>query len=88
MKEVKAGEIYLHFKGHYYYIICVGLDSETRERVVVYQHLDGTKDICTRPEKMFLEEISDRPDNITGQKYRFQLVENIDMEVSYKYDRH
>lgn len=26
---------------------------------------------------MVLEEIPERPDNITGQKYRFELVENI-----------
>lgn len=87
MKKVQAGEIYCHFKGHYYYVICVGLDSETRERIVVYQHLDGTKEICTRSEKMFLEEIPERPDNITGQKYRFELVKNMDAEVT-KYDRY
>ena len=26
-------------------------------------------------EKMFLEEIPERPDNITGQKHRFELVD-------------
>ena len=57
MKEVKEGEIYRHFKGPFYYVICVGLDSETRERIVVYRHLDGSNIICVRPEKMFLEEI-------------------------------
>ncbi len=87
MKNVEAGEIYCHFKGNYYYVICVGLDSETRERIVVYQHLNGTREICTRPEKMFLEEIPERPDNVTGQKRRFELVENMDKEVT-KYDRH
>ena len=73
MEEVKQGQIYRHFKGPYYYIICVGLDSETRERIVVYQHLDSSKVICTRPEKMFLEQIPERPDNVTGQKHRFEL---------------
>lgn len=75
--EVKQGEIYRHFKGPFYYIICVGLDSETRERIVVYQHLDETKMICTRSEKMFLEEIGERKDNITGQRHRFERVENL-----------
>ena len=77
MKEVKEGEIYRHFKGPFYYVICVGLDSETRERMVVYRHLDGSGIICVRPEKMFLEEIPERPDNITGQKERFELIENL-----------
>jgi len=77
MKEVNAGEIYRHFKGPFYYVMCVGLDSETRERMVVYQHLDGTKEICVRPEKMFLEEIPARPDNVTGQKCRFERIDNL-----------
>ncbi len=78
MKEVQVGKIYRHFKGHYYSVICVGLDSETRERMVVYKHLDGSEIICIRSEKMFLEEIPERPDNITGQKTRFELIDNIE----------
>lgn len=81
MNLVEAGQTYRHFKGPYYYIICIGLDSETRERLVVYQHLDGSKIICVRPEKMFLEEIPERPDNITGQKHRFELVEDIQKDL-------
>ncbi len=76
--KVKQGEIYRHFKGPFYYIICVGLDSETRERIVVYQHLDGSGMICTRPESMFLEEIENRSDNMTGQKYRFERIDNLE----------
>lgn len=34
--------------------------------------------IWVRPEKMFLEQIPERPDNITGQKNRFVLVDNIE----------
>lgn len=82
MEEVKVGKVYRHFKGNYYYIECIALDSETRERMVVYRHL-YTEDsfhipYCVRPEKMFLEEIPERPDNITGQKHRFELVKEID----------
>lgn len=77
MKEVKEGEVYRHFKGKFYYIICVGLDSETKERTVVYRHLDNSGNICIRSEKMFLEEIPERPDNVTGQKHRFELINNL-----------
>ena len=82
--EVKEGEIYRHFKGPFYYVICVGFDSETQERVVVYRHLDNSGKICTRKESMFLEEIPERPDNITGQKHRFELCEDISKDYTKK----
>lgn len=78
MKEVKEGEVYRHFKGPFYYVICIGLDSETQERLVVYRHLDNSGRICVRPEKMFLEEIPERSDNVTGQKHRFELISNLE----------
>ena len=81
MNEVQVGRIYRHFKGHYYYVICVGLDSETQEKIVAYKHLDGSEKICMRSEKMFLSKIPERPDNVTNQKYRFELVENVDKEI-------
>ena len=80
MKEVKIGRVYRHFKGNYYFVENVAYDSETKERMVIYKPLyeraDG-RSIWVRPEKMFLEEIPERPDNITGQKRRFVLVENL-----------
>ncbi len=33
--------------------------------------------LWVRPEKMFLESIPKRPDNITDQKVRFELVKDI-----------
>ena len=80
MEQVKIGRVYRHFKGNYYFVENVGYDSETKERMVIYKPLyeraDGSS-IWVRPEKMFLEEIPERPDNITGQKRRFVLVENL-----------
>ena len=81
MEEVKIGRVYRHFKGNYYFVENVAFDSETQERIVVYKPLYNREDgrsIWVRPEKMFLEEIPQRPDNITGQKFRFQLVESIE----------
>ena len=75
--EVKANQVYRHFKGPFYYVICVGNDSETQERMVVYTALDNFGKICIRSEKMFLEKIPDRPDNVTGQKVRFKLIDNL-----------
>ena len=81
METVKIGKVYRHFKGNYYFVENVAYDSETKERMVVYKPLYEREDgrsIWVRPEKMFLEEIPERPDNITGQKVRFELVEDIE----------
>ena len=80
MEEVKIGRVYRHFKGNYYFVENVACDSETKERMVVYKPLYPREDnryIWVRPEKMFLEEIPLRPDNITGQKHRFELVDAV-----------
>ena len=81
MEQVKIGRVYRHFKGNYYFVENVGYDSETKERMVIYKPLyerDDGRSIWVRPEKMFLEEIPERPDNITGQKVRFELVDEIE----------
>lgn len=80
MNTVEIGEVYRYFKGNYYFVENIAYDSENQERMVVYKPLykrDDSKNIWVRPEKMFLEEIPKRPDNITGQKHRFELVENL-----------
>ena len=84
MEKVQTGKVYRHFKGNYYFVENVAYDSETQERIVAYRPLyereDG-KQLWIRPEKMFLEEIPERPDNITGQKHRFEL----DSQTTKKY---
>ncbi len=81
-EKVQVGKIYRHFKGNYYYIQDRAMDSETKEWVVVYRPLYERNDSCiwVRREKMFLEEIPERPDNITGQKHRFELVEELEKD--------
>ena len=85
MKSVQIGRVYRHFKGNYYFVENVGYDSETKERMVIYKPLyeraDG-RSIWVRPETMFLEEIPERPDNITGQKVRFELVEDLVLDYT------
>ncbi len=82
MEQVKIGKVYRHFKGNYYFVENVALDSENKERMVVYKAIYDRPDsqIWIRPEKMFLEEIPERPDNITGQKHRFELVNDIEKD--------
>lgn len=83
MEQVKIGKVYRHFKGNYYFVEDIAYDSETTERIVVYKPLynrDDGRFLWVRSEKMFLEEIPERPDNITGQKHRFELVEEINKD--------
>jgi len=44
MKQVKIGKVYRHFKGNYYFIQDVALDSETKERIVIYRPIYDRKD--------------------------------------------
>ena len=74
------GKVVRHFKGNYYYIENISLDSETKEDVVVYRPLYARDDsmLWTRPAKMFFSDIDvNRKDNLTGQKHRFELVEEL-----------
>ena len=84
MEKVETGKVYRHFKGNYYFVENVAYDSETQERMVVYRPLYERKDgkqLWIRPEKMFLSEIPiDRPDNITGQKHRFEIAQDIERD--------
>ncbi len=85
MNQVKIGKIYRHFKGNYYFVQDVALDSETKERMVVYRPIYDRNDsqVWVRREKMFLEEIDkNRKDNITGQKYRFELDETLEKDYT------
>lgn len=79
MEQIKIGGVYRHFKGNYYYIVDVALDSETKERMVVYRPLYPRTDsmLWVRPEKMFLESIPERADNMTGQTHRFEWIEEL-----------
>ena len=93
MDTVKIGKVYRHFKGNYYFVEDIAYDSETQERMVVYKPLYDREDgrsLWIRPEKMFLEQIPERPDNITCQKSRFELVNDFDTQKRKEeiYDRH
>ena len=76
MEKVEVGKKYRHFKGHVIEVVALAKHSETLENMVVYKHL-GSGEYWTRPEEMFLEkdDVSTRKDNTTGQKHRFELIE-------------
>jgi len=83
-EEPKTGEVYRHFKGKYYKVICVGHHSENNERMVVYgwsyktdkgYKLYSKHEPCIRPLDMFMSEVDHEKYPNVKQKYRFEKVE-------------
>ncbi len=73
-KDPEPNEIYRHFKGNCYQVLCVATDSENGQRMVVYQALYAPYGIYVRPLDMFMSE-TDRvkyPD--AKEKYRFTRI--------------
>lgn len=74
-RTIIKDQIYKHFKGTTHKIICIALDSENKEEMVVYTHEEDNS-IWVRPKKEFLSEVDhEKYPNVT-QKYRFELVED------------
>ena len=83
----KEWEVWKHFKGVDYTIICIGHHSETKEKMVVYAKTkyirlgDADVDIswegepCIRPLEMFMSEVDHEKYPNISQKYRFERVE-------------
>ncbi len=56
MKNLEIGAIYRHYKGMKVKVLFEAIESESKEHMVIYMHLeDGV--IWSRPKHMFLENI-------------------------------
>lgn len=75
-------EMYRHFKGNIYQIRCLAKHSETGEMMVVYQAMYDTFQIYVRPLAMFMEEVDSVKYPDARQKYRFELIQDMDMEMA------
>ena len=71
--EIKPKDKFRHFKGNIIEVVCIAKHSATLEDMVVYTH---DNEYWVRPMSMFQdkEDVTNRPDNITGQKYRFEKI--------------
>jgi len=72
--------MYRHFKGNLYQIRCLAKHSETRELMVVYQAMYGTFEIFVRPLSMFMEEVDREKYPEAKQRYRFELLQDMEDE--------
>ena len=75
MNRLVINRVYKHFKGNYYLVEDVVIDSETNEEMVLYKSLYGEFKRYVRPKDMFLSEVDHIKYPDIKQKYRFELQE-------------
>ncbi len=74
LRKVKVGAKYRHFKGAHIKILCIATNSETLEKMVVYEDLIN-HEIWVRPYDMFNSLVDKEKYPEVKQKYRFELIE-------------
>lgn len=74
---MKTG-LYRHFKGSYYLVLNSLLGDDGIRYIQYVNVLSTESGYFCRPVAEFLDDVSDREDNYTGQKYRFERVTNLD----------
>lgn len=77
MRNLYNHALYRHYKGNLYYVIGEAFHSETYEMMVIYHALYGDNEMFVRPLEMFLSRVEEDVENPTGQKYRFELAQEI-----------
>ena len=84
MNELKIKGIYRHFKGDYYLVEDVAIDSETDQELVIYRMLYEDNKLYARPKDMFLSEVDHEKYPQVEQKYRFELQDIASVKDQFK----
>ncbi len=79
MRKIKIKGIYKHFKGNYYIVEDIAINSENEEKCVIYRALYEDNTLWVRPLNEFLSEVNHNKYPEVKQKYRFEL-QNIKKE--------
>lgn len=66
--NILIGRIYKHYKGNYYIVENLALNTETNETMVIYKALYGNGEVFARPLKSFIQKLENK-----NQKHRFEL---------------
>ena len=74
-REIIVGRIYRHFKGDYYLVEDIVLDSETKGKMVLYRALYGDGTRYVRPYDMFASRVDRVKYPNVKQEDRFELQE-------------
>ena len=73
MNNLILNRIYKHFKGDFYLVEDIAIDSETGKKMVIYRALYGENTLYVRDKDMFLSEVDHEKYPNVKQKYRFEL---------------
>lgn len=73
MNEIKIKKIYKHFKGDLYFVEDIAINSETKEKFVVYRALYGDNILYIRPYDIFASKVDRNKYPNVSQEYRFEL---------------
>ena len=73
MNKLKLNGIYKHFKGNFYLVENIAIDSETGKEMVIYRALYEENTLFVRDKDMFLSEVDHEKYPNIKQKYRFEL---------------
>ncbi len=71
--EVKVHGVYRHFKGDYYIVEGVAVDSETNAKVVIYRALYGNHELYVRELSSFTSKTDKTKYPNAEQNFRFEL---------------
>ena len=72
-RDFQPGDTVQHFKGGFYKIVTIGTNTETEEKMVVYQSLKDQK-VWIRPYDMFISKVDRKKYPDADQSYRFIKV--------------
>ena len=71
--KVKIHGIYKHFKGNYYIVEDIAIDSESGEKMVISRGLYDNNELFARPIDSFSSLVDKNKYPECNQKYRFEL---------------
>ena len=72
-QEITPNALFKHFKGGYFRIVGIALNTETNKEMVIYTHED-TSQLYARPLEMFLSKVDKEKYPYTTQEYRFEAI--------------